>query len=118
MNPVTMEEEYSKELLILEAGTLMNEFIMSWPDLVVDTISQTAIRAHEYGDGKIQEGEMDYHLTVGSPLAGIAKQVKLTFKISQGKLMAPTHGETPLGQQVKLSPNTFSNFVRLGIMDG
>jgi hypothetical protein len=115
MNPVDMTEDWSKELLLSEAATLMDRLMASWPDLVIDDITQTGIRAMEYGDGKIKTGSVGWHITVGSIDMGIAKQVTIDFPIKQGRLISPSKGRAPNGEEVNLSPVPFSNWVRLGI---
>ena len=115
MNPIDMTEEFSKELLISESAALMDRLIVSWPDLVVDDIAQTGIRAEEYAGGKIKTGSVSWHITVGSATMGIAKQVSINMPIKQGKLIVPSHGITPNGEEVRLESIAFSNWARLGV---
>jgi hypothetical protein len=115
LNPVTMREEFSKELLVSEAAMMMEKMTSSWPDLVIDDISQTMVRAFEYRDGKVHTGEVRWHITVGSVLMGIARQVEITMPVKEGFLEQPQYGRTPLGEEVKLEPVAFSNWCRLGV---
>jgi len=115
INPVTMEEEFSKELLLSQASFMMQNMINSWPDLVVDDICQTSMRATEYKGGKVHEGSVGWHLCVGSCLMGIAKQVEIIFPIRGGHLIEPAMATTPQGEEISLNPVRFSNWCRLGI---
>lgn len=115
LNPVTMQEEYSKELLISEASMLMQKMMNEWPELVVDDISNCGTKAFEYKDGKIHTGEVKWMLTVGSSQMGIGKGVEITMQIKNGFLVQPKEARTPLGEMVPLEPTKFSNWVRLGI---
>jgi hypothetical protein len=115
LSPITMQEEYSKELLISEAAQLMQQVTNQWPDLVIDDISQTMCRAYEYRDGKVHTGEVRWHITVGSVTMGIAKQVEIIFPVENGFLVTPETGRTPLGDEIPLESTAFSNWCRLGV---
>ena len=48
MEPVTMAEEFQKELLLLQASQLMQDIIADWPDIVIDDMPSTCVSPFVY----------------------------------------------------------------------